>query len=144
MMNLREYRVWIESGAPINWDIIELDIRQGSQETVDFYPIYNIEKVNNLPMLQKLNCSYNSIRRIDHLNLKYLRELNCSYNNICDITNLCSPVLSVINCDYNCIQRVHITQSNLPELAIFRCKNNPIITYSICSNKLREFIYMNI
>ena len=141
MMNLREYRLWIESGAPVDANIIELDIRHGSQETVDFFPIYNIEMVNNLPNLQKLNCSYNKfLININNLRLAYLSELICTHCRIGNIDTLHLPALTYLNCEHNSIERIHITHERLPELKIIRCNNNNITSVEITNYNLHEFI----
>ena len=141
MMNLREYRLWIESGAPIDPNIIELDIRHGSQETVDFYPIYNIEMVNNLPNLQKLNCSYNKfLININNLRLEHLSELICTHCRIGNIDTLWLPALTHLNCEHNSIGRINITHERLPELKIIRCNNNHITSVEFNNYNLQEFL----
>jgi hypothetical protein len=140
-MNLREYRLWIECGAPVDANIIELDIRHGSQETVDFFPIYNIEIVNNLPNLQKLNCSYNKfLINIKNLWLDHLSELICTHCRIGNIDSLHLPALTHLNCEHNSIGRIHITHERLPELKIIRCNNNHITSVEINNYNLHEFL----
>ena len=75
--NKNDYNKWISEGNPINTTVTELQI--------SFNNLTTIIPVNNLPNLQKLDCSSNRIVDIQGLQLPNLQELDCFQN---QITNL--------------------------------------------------------
>jgi Leucine-rich repeat (LRR) protein len=114
---------WLDDGHIINENVLELDISN--------HNIQNIDYINNLPMLQILDCHYNIITQLDNLNLPMLQILNCCVNQITQLDNLCIPMLQYLNCGNN-----QITQLRLQHV-----QNLQNINYS---NNMIEFIAPNI
>ena len=88
--NYEDYIKWLENGHIINENVLELDIYN--------HHIRNVDYINNLPMLQTLNCNGNQITQLDNINLPMLQTLNCSYNKITQLDNLNLPMLQKLIC----------------------------------------------
>ena len=151
----KEYDNWILSGRPVNKNVTHLGI--------SFTNIKGPIQLNNLPNLQKLNCSYNQITNIQELQLPNLQELYCYHNKITEIQELqlpnlrtlyCSrnqiteiqklqlPNLKDLNCSYN--QITEIQELQLPNLQELNCNNNQIINLSfILHTVFRSLYYAN-
>jgi Leucine-rich repeat (LRR) protein len=115
--NYKDYIKWLDDGHIINENVLELDITN--------HNIKNIDYINNLPMLQILNCGSNQITQLDNLNLPMLQDLYCSYNRITQLDNLNLPMLQVLNCHKNRITQ--LDNLNLPMLQeLYCCCNNKI------------------
>ena len=115
--NFNDYKKWVTSGCPINTLVTHLDIAVKQ--------LLNIDKINNLPNLQILNCIYNKIINIQGLQLPNLQELYCSFNQIIDIQGLQLSNLQKLNCSYNNI--INIEGLQLPNLQELDCSFNQII-----------------
>ena len=113
----KDYQKWLSSGCTVNTLVTHLEIIDKQ--------LLNINKINNLPNLQILNCSYNKIKDIEGLQLPNLQTLNCSHNQIVDIQGLQLPNLQKLYCYHNKI--IDIQGLQLPNLQTLNCSNNKII-----------------
>lgn len=110
--------------------VYEVVCKNNKFTTLDF--------INDLPGLQKLDCSNNllvylpAIQSLEILicnknNLESVAPMNrlkkmvCKYNKITNISNF--PVLELLECDNNMINTI----SNLPKLKFLWCPNNQIV-----------------
>ena len=110
--NYEDYIKWLDDGHIINENVLELDISN--------HNIQNIDYINNLPMLQKLDCHYNKITQLDNLNLPMLQILICCVNQITQLDNLCIPRLQELNCSDN--QLTQLDNLNHPMLQELDCE----------------------
>ncbi|NMH28112.1 DUF7619 domain-containing protein [Flavobacterium silvaticum] len=74
--------------------------------------------LNNLPNLQRLNCSYGVLTSLNLSNLGSLKELDCSYNLITSLNVSNLPNLEKLYCAANHITNLDVSSlSNLTDLA---------------------------
>ena len=115
--NYEDYMKWLDDGHIINKNVLELDISN--------HDIQNIDYINNLPMLQTLDCSSNQITHLDNINLPMLQTLDCSANQLTQLDNLNIPMLQKLSCYYN--QLTQLDNLNLPMLQDLICGSNQLI-----------------
>lgn len=141
--------------------ITELDLN--GKDIEEEYKYKNLDGINYFVKLERLDCSYNMLERLDVSGCVSLRELNCSHNwlydqylvlhshtdgcKVGDNIDNCTCKLEKLDCSYNYLREVvasyfrHLREidcsynsSSLDTLNILECPN--LITVNCSHNKI--------
>ena len=113
----------------------EIDIGDASvyQLEWEYNPALSVEGVEYFPNLEKLNCSYNAIKKLDVSKLKNLRELRCGHNLISKLDVSKNKKLKTLICNGNRIKKLDVSKN--VNLEVLYCGENKIKKIDISRNK---------
>ncbi len=86
---------------------------QNIEETTEIYcprGVKNLEGIQYFTNLERLDCSYNEIERLDVSQCVNLRELNCYNNNLVELKLGQCVNLQSLNCGFNNLKKLDVSQ----------------------------------
>ena len=98
----------------------------------------SLKGIEYFPNLEKLDCSQNSIEKLDVSKLKNLKELRCNNNLIRKLNVKNNSKLKLLNCAGNKLKEINLSKNiNLLE---FSARENKISKLDLSANKKLNFI----
>jgi Leucine-rich repeat (LRR) protein len=130
--DINDYYEWQHRNAPINIDVIELDISSSELRYINVNPLVNLRvlKCNNnlltelyvkLDILETLDCSDNNIKNLS-IYCNKLKYINCSNNKLLNLNNVCSAKLITLDCYGNKLSM--ISKRLIPRVNCINCYGN--------------------
>ncbi len=113
----------------------EINIGRSSEYKLglEYNNAVSLKGIEYFPNLEKLDCSQNSIEKLDVSNLKNLKELRCYENNISKLNVKKNMRLKHIDCEKNRIKNLDVSQNK--NLTLLFCGNNKLEKLVLTKNK---------
>lgn len=118
----------------------EINIGRSSEYKLglEYNNAVTLKGIEYFPNLEKLDCSQNSIEKLDVSKLKNLKELRCNNNLISKLNVKNNPRLKLLYCAGNRLKGIDLSQNrNLQE---FYGRENQISKIDLSANKKLSFI----
>ena len=109
---------------------------------VSGYGLTTIDDIlSQMPALESLDCSKNTLKSIDLSKNTALTTLSCSGNELTSIDLSQCPALTTLNCNYNSLSSLDLSKN--PALTTLNCSNNQLTSLDLSKNENLTSAYLS-